>query len=167
MATKLTWAATPDEVAFLPRTAVHDMVLTLIDRLDLHDGDPDDETDLIEDDFFDAHPFMGPGCPIADPGGGDVEDQGERAAWVERIDQSRQPGVVDGFRHATSVDEDEEDDDAKEADGDELDGSAAEDEAYLFRPGDTPGADGAGCPISDPIELNGDEGDYGGEVDGV
>lgn len=57
--------------------------LHLIDKLDVLDGDPDLETEGVEDDFtaHPARPWHGPGCPLADPGedddpaGGDVVDE--------------------------------------------------------------------------------------------
>lgn len=45
--------------------------------LDLLDGDADEETCALEDDFTPTHAEVdfGPGCPIADPGGQCDEDQ--------------------------------------------------------------------------------------------
>ena len=43
MASKPNWAATPEEVANLPRNAVHAMIDRLIGWLDEQDGDPDIE----------------------------------------------------------------------------------------------------------------------------
>jgi hypothetical protein len=131
------------------------MIDMLIERLDLDDGDPDFEEIETEDGFV-AHPANGPGCPIADQGGGNVEDEGERAAWPERNDQSRFPkrstGDLKGW-HGVTVDEDEEDDDR--------DSCLAADDDPARRVSD-------GLPgDSYDTELNGDEGDYGGEVDGV
>jgi hypothetical protein len=67
-------------LAKLPRNAVHDMIEMLIERLDLEDGDPDLEETDAEDSFvlsWYASKQSGPGCPISDPGGGNVEDGGE------------------------------------------------------------------------------------------
>lgn len=45
--------------------------------LDLADGDPDAETEALEDDFasMPAEIDFGPGCPIADPCGQCTEDE--------------------------------------------------------------------------------------------
>jgi len=45
--------------------------------LDLADGDPDAETEALEDDFtpMPADIDFGPGCPIADPGAQCTEDE--------------------------------------------------------------------------------------------
>ena len=104
MASKPTWAASPQEVKLLPRNAVHDMIETLIRRLDLEDGDPDLEETDAEDSFalsWYATARAGAGCPIADPG---------------------------------------------ELDGDETDGNSAEDEPAASH---KRWGNGAGCVIAD------------------
>lgn len=109
----------------------------LIERLDLTDGDPDDETD--------------------DP---DLEPIGDEAdgAWIEwntmRGSQKRGPNILPTYN------EDDEDDDPREANGDETDGDFAEDEfAARFRI--SPG--GPGCVISDPDEGVDDKGEMDDE----
>jgi phage terminase Nu1 subunit (DNA packaging protein) len=66
----------------LPRRALDRLAQRAIDRLDELDGDPDveangDELDgsLGEDDFHSHNvtPWAGPGCPIADPGGCQID----------------------------------------------------------------------------------------------
>jgi len=68
------------------RRSLEAFLSVAIDLLDTMDGDPDierngDENDgsFAEDEycasFFGS--FDGPGCPISDPGGGNVEDEGE------------------------------------------------------------------------------------------
>lgn len=67
------------------RNDVETAVDMLIERLDREDGNPDDEPDgdlldgnCSEDDFMmHSLPDGAPGCPIADPGGGAVDDEGE------------------------------------------------------------------------------------------
>lgn len=117
----IAWAATPDDVATLPRNAVHDMIERLLAWIDEKDGDPDLELDGdeldgngSEDDFM-THTGDGrPGCPIADPDKG-ADDDGE--------------GV----------------DDDTELNGDEKDSNNAEDEVLH-----SAFASGPGCIISDP-----------------
>jgi hypothetical protein len=64
----------------------------LIDKLDVMEGDPDLETERLEDDFtpMPAGIDYGPGCPVADVpedhdhGGGDVNDEphdGDEGIW--------------------------------------------------------------------------------------
>ena len=71
---------------YVDRDEIATAAQALVDLLDTIDGDPDlepdgDEADGngSEDDFMrhglDA--WGEPGCPIADPGGGNVEDEGE------------------------------------------------------------------------------------------
>jgi hypothetical protein len=56
--------------------------------------DPDAENTGCEDDFM-HHWGAGPGCPISDPGGGDVGDEGEQEHLKRRpvygVDQSLGP----------------------------------------------------------------------------
>jgi hypothetical protein len=119
MADTITWAATPEQVPTLSRRDRGVMAEVLIESLDLNDGDPD-----LEDD---------------DPDHG-IEDLGEAASWLERIDQTRPPYGARGSADARNC-EDAEDD------GDTRDGSGAEDEELLWR-GWLPS--GPGCIISDP-----------------
>jgi hypothetical protein len=84
------------------RAAVEAAVEQLIAVLDAADGDPDvelngDELDGMNagEDEFQHHYGLGPGCPISDPGGGDVGDEGEQelAEMVPHYgdDQTRGP----------------------------------------------------------------------------
>ncbi len=68
----------------LPRPLLARLTARLIDRMDEIDPDPDveangDEQDgtYAEDDFGTHGADIGAGCPISDPGGGDVLDEGE------------------------------------------------------------------------------------------
>jgi hypothetical protein len=70
-------AAISRVLATFDRKQLAGFIAVAIDLLDLADGDSDEECELVEDDFFEAHPYLGPGCPITDPGGGNVEDEGE------------------------------------------------------------------------------------------
>ena len=70
-------AAVSRVLATFDRKQLAGFIAVAIDLLDLADGDPDEECELVEDDFFEAHPYLGPGCPISDPGGGNAEDEGE------------------------------------------------------------------------------------------
>jgi hypothetical protein len=66
-----------------PRSTTESLIASMIETLDQSDGDPDIELngdDLdgnnAEDDFWDHCGRYGePGCPISDPGGGDVVDE--------------------------------------------------------------------------------------------
>lgn len=81
----------------MPRPVLARLTARLIEQMDLIDGDPDeqqsdgDELDYngSEDDFIEHGQgwLQAAGCPIADPGGGNVEDEGERA-------ESEDPGGV-------------------------------------------------------------------------
>jgi hypothetical protein len=94
----------------------------LIDRLDIHDGDPD-----LEDD---------------DPAEHDGTDQGDQA-WIEW--HTQHPGTRSQCQ--TGGHEDHEEDDAPEEDDDS--GQCTEDEvSYLSGP--SMWGNGPGCPISDP-----------------
>ena len=69
-------------VPVAPREAVERTIQAAIDALDLMDGDDDAEEDDAEDSFVISpralrHADKGPGDPISDPGGGNVEDTGE------------------------------------------------------------------------------------------
>lgn len=87
---------------------------------------------------------------------GDLELGGDDMdiAWPEwrGRGEQRPTGTLTGGTFGTPYvpHEDDEDDDPLEADGDELDTGNAEDEVSVGYAWRTPGADGAGCPISDP-----------------
>ncbi len=106
----------------LPRPLLSRLTACLIERLDEVDGDPDfqdtdgDELDHsgAEDDFCDQPNWKGePGCPISDPGGGNVEDEGEAIDECEReqmIDDvpslqvfAIEPDVVTGKRQCLGM----------------------------------------------------------------
>lgn len=82
-----------------PKEALASAVETLIAILDVLDGDPDielngDELDHNEgEDEFINHRCSGPGCPVSDPGGGNVEDEGQQGAGevmpIYGIDQTK------------------------------------------------------------------------------
>ncbi|MFZ2997568.1 hypothetical protein [Sphingobium sp.] len=82
------------------RSAVENQIEALIAVLDALDGDADD-TDCsdAEDDFADWSWMPGVGCPVADPGGGNVEDERQAGEGQDfysllpeyRIDQSLGP----------------------------------------------------------------------------
>jgi hypothetical protein len=107
----------PPVLAFLmgvpvaPRDAVERVIQAAIDALDLLDGDTDMEDDdpagQIDEDglntAFDLVQYTdgarGAGCPISDPGGGNVEDEGQMGAGqdyyrtlpVYGVDQTQGP----------------------------------------------------------------------------
>jgi hypothetical protein len=65
----------------LPRPQLERLVQRLVDHLDDEDGDPDLEPEETEEtdhsggeDDSTAIVHDGPGCPIADPGGGNLDD---------------------------------------------------------------------------------------------
>ena len=66
-----------------PRSAVEAVIERMIDALDTIDGDPDFQQDdgdsedgnASEDEFMEHGCDFGPGCPVADPGGGNAEDE--------------------------------------------------------------------------------------------
>lgn len=69
----------------LPREDVESLIEVAIAALDEADGDSDFEAPTNEDDFGDFSAYAnGPGCDIADAGGGNVEDQGEATAAGRR-----------------------------------------------------------------------------------
>lgn len=90
-----------------PRQLIANEIERLIALLDSLDGDPDleangDELDGTagEDDFCDHSNWLGePGCPVSDPGGGNVEDEGQMGAGqdyyrtlpVYGVDQTQGP----------------------------------------------------------------------------
>ena len=55
----------------------------LIDLLDIMEGDPDAETEAVEDDFtlMPADIDFGPGCGIADPAG-QCDEDGNNTGWT-------------------------------------------------------------------------------------
>lgn len=59
-----------------PRILIEAAIETLIQILDAADPDTDFE-ELGAEDSFQAHDDDGAGCPVADCGGGNVEDEGE------------------------------------------------------------------------------------------
>lgn len=124
----------PDE-----RKAIGLAIEALIVRLDERDGDPDlEDVDEREPDHDD-----------------------ERAAWIERVDQSTSPYIVIGSADYLNH-EDVEDDDGS--------GEASEDDP-AFDPAAKLTANalafvlgrGPGCPISDPSEEDDHSGEYANE----
>lgn len=68
-----------------PRPVVQRLVTRLIDHLDDEDGDPDleDATNAEDEGItWSAASRDGdfPGCPVSDPGSGNVDDKGE---WID------------------------------------------------------------------------------------
>jgi hypothetical protein len=130
------------------RTALTAAIDTLVHVLDLMDGDPDLEPiDEREPD-------------------GDEAD----AAWIE---WHTMRGAAKHGANACGWNEDDEDSDPPE---DDDGGGDCTDDEPGFDPLSRHEANvlgrriyggGAGCAINGDRELNGDEGDYGGEVDGV
>ena len=59
------------------RYAIRMTIETLIALMDAMDGDADVEDATGLEDAFEAHRGDGPGCKTADPGGGNVADEGE------------------------------------------------------------------------------------------
>lgn len=59
------------------RADLSSFIIVAIDLLDVADGDADLEDATGVEDAFESHVYDGPGCPVADPGGGNVEDEGE------------------------------------------------------------------------------------------
>jgi hypothetical protein len=62
----------------LPRPLLDRLVARMIEHLDDLDGDADHEEPDLEDSFvlsWYTRALDGPGCPISDPGGGDVVDK--------------------------------------------------------------------------------------------
>lgn len=61
--------------------SVNTMIEQGLDLLDMLSGDPDLEDATGAEDAFEDHEERtgceGPGCPVADAGGGNVEDEGE------------------------------------------------------------------------------------------
>lgn len=80
-----TLAALLTVIPSLSRPELGRLVQRMIDHMDAMDGDTDlgpngDELDgsMGEDDFCVHNTYMaGPGCPVSDPGGGNVEDEGQ------------------------------------------------------------------------------------------
>lgn len=173
----------PERLAAFPPSAIEDAVERLISALDQRGGDPDLEQDALEDDFLpewfaEAH-ADGPGCTISDaPGHG----------WRERIDQSDTPYGPHGSSTIAAHDEAENDDPMEDDDpgGGNVTDEPHDPEEDRCLAGDDGVFSG---PVADPlrwaqwvhheigseddaeengdVELNGDEGDYGGEVTGV
>ncbi|KKW92944.1 hypothetical protein [Sphingobium chungbukense] len=71
-----TLAALLTVIPSLSRAELGRLVQRMIDHMDQMDGDPDLEQEGMEDDWV-RHKADGPGCPISDPGGGNVEDEGQ------------------------------------------------------------------------------------------
>jgi hypothetical protein len=124
MASKPDWAATPEEVATLPRTAVHNMIDQLIGWLDTQDGDPDLEPN------------------------GDEQDVSV-SAWGRLDPIYLLPEHRDSDFAIAGI-EDEEEDDPLEANGDEQDHNHSEEDfvTHFHWTGDP------GCPIADPGGSN-------------
>jgi hypothetical protein len=93
------------------------------------------------------------------------EDDGteEQAAWVERVNQTKPPYRFPAPADYRNHEDAEDDEGGGDTSGDE--GEPAFD-ARSRRVANL-GGEGAGCTINGDRELNGDEGDYGGEVCGV
>lgn len=71
-----------------PRPVVERLIASMIDHLDDEDGDPDlEDATNAEDEGTTpaARQWCAaggyPGCPVSDPGGGDVGDEGEIETW--------------------------------------------------------------------------------------
>lgn len=79
-----------------PRPVVERLVARMIDHLDEQDGDPDfEDATNAEDEGITpaARQLFGygqPGCPVSDPGGGDVGDEGEIETWSHPDDHPAQ-----------------------------------------------------------------------------
>ena len=125
---------------------------SLVERLDLIDGDPDieangDELDGSggEDDFTpQGSGFDGPGCALSDPDIG-VDDEGEQATWAFNEDQHRHIAACLAWHH-DDAEEDNEDCGQDEGEPDMR--------SYV--------GEGPGCPISDSdVEHDGRERDDG------
>lgn len=117
-----------------------------------------DETDgnYAEDDFA-VHAADGPGCPIADAGGGAADDQRGDPTYAEwhTLDASRRrSGAIEGksLRGCEPIHEDVEDDDRDSC-------LAADDDPKRTVSDGFPG-DGADAEENGDHELNGDEGDH-------
>jgi hypothetical protein len=68
------------DLAHLPEDVLLDMADDVIRQLDELQGDPDLEETDAEDSFALSWYAQGhgAGCPVSDPGGGNVEDEGEQ-----------------------------------------------------------------------------------------
>jgi hypothetical protein len=101
------------------RPQLEGFISVAISLLDALDGDPDEEANGDELDGSSAEEdiptisgdgmFNGPGCPIADAG--ECNADPERAAWMERVDQTLPPlpdPISASYRNAEDA-EDEHD----------------------------------------------------------
>lgn len=120
------------------------------------DGDPDLEETGAEDSFM-AHADNGAACPVSDPGGGSVDDEGEPdddaygdTSWTEWHTRGRLKGDPGVFStKAGQIHEDAEDDDPLEWNGDETDHGFEEDAFLRTDHRASYGGSGPGCEISD------------------
>ncbi|WP_327751675.1 hypothetical protein VVT58_01935 [Sphingobium sp. SJ10-10] len=102
-----TLAALLTVIPSLSRPELGRLVQRMIDHMDAMDGDTDlgpngDELDgsMGEDDFCVHKTYMaGPGCPVSDPGGGNVEDEGQ----INEVMPYTGPIGVSAARAATSI----------------------------------------------------------------
>lgn len=135
MTIKVPWPATPEEVAKLPRNAVHDMIDELIMRLDDQDGDADLETE---------DPDLEPDGTEADQSFTEWHTRGRHKLWS-------------GSYEGPAMLEDAEDDEG----GGDTCGDEGEPDFSKPPQGYGPGCEisDSGEPNGD-VEPNGDEGDY-------
>lgn len=95
----------------LERAQLSRLVHRMIDRMDTIDGDADfEDATNAEDDFrltgqvLSLFGERGPGCPLSDPGGGNVEDEGQTneiapytgpiaTAWSRNLADERGPAL--------------------------------------------------------------------------
>lgn len=112
-------------IALFERDEIEAAVDALIAHLDRIDGDDDIELNGDERDGNDAEDEFGrhsgrgdtgenPGCSISDPGGGDIADEVQDAAWSERINQTAAHFRLRAEFGVAGVSEDAEEDDAGE-----------------------------------------------------
>ena len=120
-----------------------EMAVALLASLDRIDGDADDETEALEDDFtpMPSEIDFGPGCEIADS----PTDQ-SYVEWHTKPANTRRRGQPE---YTLGEEDSEEDDPAGQYDED-------------CHTGPRPKVSGAGCPIADPggCEHDGREPDY-------
>ncbi|MEV5020721.1 hypothetical protein MRBLMA1_000519 [Sphingobium sp. LMA1-1-1.1] len=95
------------------RAAIEAEIERLIELLNFADGDSDLEDGTDSEDDFTFTPYAlgygerrGPGCEVSDPGGGNVEDEGEAIDECELVDyyQARPAYGTDQSRGAINGD---------------------------------------------------------------